>query len=621
MYIGDAIGNEYKKWENGSTILLNAQTGRGKTYFILNTLLKYVTENDGFIFYFVNRKLLKKQIENDILKYETELSQNAICPLSNHIEVYTYQSIENESMYTKIKKRVSETWTYSKALNYSNPEKQAKIFFIYDECHYFYCDSTFNPKTEMSYYYLRDIIQQKYRQRNSNEEKKENEQEEQSEIYTGDKVLLPPSEESYDTQDYIEIFISATMEHMKDRIQKDRQDNQNIFSFPRRSYLFKTYESDFDYSYVNLNILDDKKRIPELIIKSKKKWLIFIDNKNYGKKLKDNLENSKIDVSYIDADYNDDEDAIQTVRHITKTSLSNKRVIISTAVLDNGVSIKDERLRNLIILVDNKETFMQMLGRIRINDNNEKLNLYICKKTRKYFEKRLNTLKKLNEFYHKYEKNILINTDLHPLTFKEKHIHEVKKLIEKQSRLLNDILSTPSTINFARKLCYSVNGLLSISSFSIQRCNQLVKFYIDTIERFNSQGENAFVYTVGEWLGKKNNEIEKSIIIQDMDNTVTYKGNIERVLSEKLSDKNKIMLSEDENKNLKNELLQDFLFFFNNIISPVSEETSDKKKIINNIKKNDRPISSKNFNTIMEIANLPYKLTNKKNVGYLLEKV
>lgn len=57
MYIGDAIGNEYKKWENGSTILLNAQTGRGKTYFILNTLLKYVTENDGFIFYFVNRKL------------------------------------------------------------------------------------------------------------------------------------------------------------------------------------------------------------------------------------------------------------------------------------------------------------------------------------------------------------------------------------------------------------------------------------------------------------------------------------------------------------------------------------------------------------------------------------
>lgn len=593
MFIDDYIGDEYKSWRNGSIVLITAQTGKGKTHFVLNTLLQYVIENNGYIFYFVNRKLLKKQIENDILSKEIELSQNDIYILSNYIKVYTYQSIENENKHIEIKNKILEfEKEYKRKRDIMLDDYYFNIFFIYDECHYFYCDSNFNAKTELSYYHLRNIIYNKYGYNKNN------------------------------GFSYIEIFMSATIEQMKNIIYNHNNNDNDTFCFSRSRNAIKQYDCNLDYSYVNMNILDSKERIPDLIKNSTEKWLIFIDNKNYGKKLMNILENNKIDVIYIDTDYNNDDDSRETVNNITENYLSEKKVIISTSVLDNGVSIKDEQLRNLIILVDNKETFLQMIGRIRINNNDDKVNLYICKKTKQDFEKRLKSLCKLNKFYQKYE-NSMFNETTHPLNIHEKalYLSEIERLTKRQSKLLNDILSNPLTINYARKICYSVDGLLVISSFSVQRCHQLVTFYKDIIEKFNLQGENAFVYEVGEWLGKTDFEIDYAIIKGQIAYTSTCKNNIDTVLSEKLSNKDSILLSKDENKSIKEKLLKDFIFFLNTKEAKQLTPDKDINKIISDVKKNGRVISSNEFNLIMKIADLPYKLETKRNVGYLLEKV
>lgn len=58
----------------------------------------------------------------------------------------------------------------------------------------------------------------------------------------------------------------------------------------------------------------------------------------------------------------------------------SKKILITTSVMDNGISLEDEYLRNIVIMADTKETFIQMLGRKRIKNNNEKLNLYILKR-------------------------------------------------------------------------------------------------------------------------------------------------------------------------------------------------------------------------------------------------
>lgn len=603
--IGDGGSKTYQKWENGKVVLLTAQTGKGKTYFILNTLLQYVIENNSFIFYFVNRKLLKKQIENDIRDREIQLSQNNIYVLNDYIKVYTYQSIENSNKHIEIKNKIKDL---QNKYNFDDSDKPChNIFFIYDECHYFYCDSNFNTKTEVSYYHLRNIIQNQYKQKYN--------------IENNDRYYSPnENDDKILKWNYIEIFMSATMEQMKSKIYEDNN-KDSIFYFQRHDNSIVSYDFALDYSYVNINILNSKQRIPDLIINSNEKWLIFVDNKNYGKELMDILKNNKIDIAYIDTDYENDDDSKQTVNNITENSLSQKRVIISTSVLDNGVSIKDEALRNLIILVDNKETFLQMLGRIRINDNNDKVNLYICNKTKQDFEKRIKSLYRLNKFYQKYEKSMFADPKIHPLKINNEHSDYSKKLRIRQSKLLDDIFSNPVTIHYARKLCYSVYGLLASSSFSVQRCNQLIAFYQDIIKKFNSKGENAFIYTVCEWLGKTDFEIEKLIIKEQNKNTSMYKGSINKVLSEKLSKKNNILLSKDENENIKEKLLKEFIFFLN--IEKARQLMPDKEinNIIKDIKKKGRTIPSNKFNIIMEIANLPYKLTTKRNAGYLLEKV
>lgn len=95
------------------------------------------------------------------------------------------------------------------------------------------------------------------------------------------------------------------------------------------------------------------------------KWLIFTDSIEAGKafcnEIKERVAN-QTDVGYIDAKYALDED-----------------------------------LRNIVIMADTEESFVQMLGRKRPDGKN--LLVYICKRDRKYFERRLRYVRQVLKFY------------------------------------------------------------------------------------------------------------------------------------------------------------------------------------------------------------------------------
>ncbi len=65
-YLSDVIGEEYKDWKPGQVIFLSAHTGAGKTYFILNKLVKFAAIEKKKILYLANRSILKKQIQEQI---------------------------------------------------------------------------------------------------------------------------------------------------------------------------------------------------------------------------------------------------------------------------------------------------------------------------------------------------------------------------------------------------------------------------------------------------------------------------------------------------------------------------------------------------------------------------
>ncbi|MFI3176199.1 MAG: DEAD/DEAH box helicase family protein [Eubacteriales bacterium] len=135
---------------------------------MLRHLVEYAYSNGVKILYLVNRKVLKKQLDNEI----REMNKNLVFNIDDVISVNTYQCIEQQLKESRRKNKGVENWGF-RGYDYS--------YIIFDEIHYFYSDSLFNANTYQSYEFLINS-------------------------FSGS----------------IKIFLSATMENIIDRIREDR---------------------------------------------------------------------------------------------------------------------------------------------------------------------------------------------------------------------------------------------------------------------------------------------------------------------------------------------------------------------------------------------------------------
>ena len=90
MFVTDVIRDDYKKWSCGDTVIIHAQTGAGKTYFVLQELLPFVAEHGKKLLYLSNRTALRDQIK---MSYHSKFD-NAIIPMN-------YQSFERVDLSRK----------------------------------------------------------------------------------------------------------------------------------------------------------------------------------------------------------------------------------------------------------------------------------------------------------------------------------------------------------------------------------------------------------------------------------------------------------------------------------------------------------------------------------------
>ena len=166
----------------------------------------------------------------------------------------------------------------------------------------------------------------------------------------------------------LQIYMSATMQNMEQFITK-----RYFFISPADQYrnddkvLIKSINVERDYSYIQLKYFNTKEKTKKIVTDSSnaEKWLIFTDSIEAGKALCNELKErvaNQTDVGYIDAKYALDED-----------------------------------LRNIVIMADTEESFVQMLGRKRPDGKN--LNVYICKRDKRYFERRLRYVQQVLKFY------------------------------------------------------------------------------------------------------------------------------------------------------------------------------------------------------------------------------
>ena len=543
MFISEIIGEEYKEWTPDKRVIISAPTGSGKTTFILEVLYPYAVSRKLRILYLVNRKVLKEQIMKQIKDIIYFKLKNP--GAQNYITVMTYQSVE------ELLRRDP------------NPRSlQGYSYIICDEAHYFLKDSLFNTST----YYSYQFIARHY----------------------GSAVL---------------IFISATIEKIKDVL------HNNVImieDFTMSYWRGSDSNRDFrygglrQYDYLNIKIFGKILEIPDIILDNKNngKWFIFINDIVEGRHIVEILKKQNIDAVFVDARYDSDEEKSLAVNQLVNEQTMRHKVIVSTSALDNGISISDRELRNLIVLAECEEDLIQMIGRRRYDG--KKVNLYLCLRSLEEFSKRLHYLEQILDVY----------------TECQGYFEKVPELVGRK------VLQSPYFYERARKFLYvhtmydnfgRVTGqLLCPNLLSIKEITYQISFYRDAIERFKAEGAYAFLKMQLSWLG-----------LDDISETIIYENRVIEIKKHKKIIDDVLMqyidreLDSNANKELKLQIM-DSLRRLLELCAPTNVDISILDE---DIRKKDRRISANKFNECMGYIGLKYCMVGGNKKPYFIKEM
>ena len=322
-YVSDIVCEEYKQWQPKDNVIIKAQTGTGKNYFTFNVLLKSLGAKERML-YMCNRDALKTETILELYKIQNIEPPNVPIELLKQISpigkvsVMTYQTIS-----------IKEHKKFYNTLK-SYKEDDIKYDFdsykycVFDEIHYI-LDDSFSGMTDLIF-----------------------------------KKIIG-------SNGTIKIFMSATIDLVENAIK--------ALSAKANSKTWN-YNQAIDYSYITPYVFDDLEDMARLIKNdnSDDKWLIFvrkIEEKNVFEKI---LGNSLI--TFVKAGNRD------KITEIVHKKTFKTKVLISTCVLDNGINLKDEKIKHIIITEFHKTKFIQMLGRVRFTNKSDgvyahEINLYM----------------------------------------------------------------------------------------------------------------------------------------------------------------------------------------------------------------------------------------------------
>ncbi|MBD5488695.1 MAG: DEAD/DEAH box helicase family protein [Lachnospiraceae bacterium] len=452
-YLAEMIADEIWEWK-GKKILISAPTGFGKTTFVVKVLMVYHRKRGKKLLILCNRRLLRMQYWKSILEQFESYAKIEEC-----VKIMTYQELAE-----MIKNGVS-----------------LKRFFlpfetiVSDECHFFYSDSDFNGHG--TYALLQEMIN------------------------AGALKTL--------------IFMSATMAEVKPLIEQTIEkclwrlsmtERNTEISKENAEILLYDYMQYANYDRFNCIYIPDWESLCEILAESSRKTVIFINNKEKGNYLMEQLiKTGKVEKTQI-AIFNADN--IETNNEVVQAlSIGNRllpKILITTAVLDNGVSIHDPEVGNIIIETESRIEFLQMLGRIR-SESTEECRLYFVQRDKNEFLKRMNRYK--NEVY--YFKNL-----------------KTKELRKNRNYYLQEIMSDGNMAEFYKKALvwmkfssqfyvlpedesyrYHLESDLYVNEFARHKIGDM---YIAESRFYTLAISNPFrvIYEMMAWIGKQPEELQ-----------------------------------------------------------------------------------------------------------------
>lgn len=334
-WLVNGIEEDYKNWQprgvvshqKASRIFIESPTGTGKSSFVLDKLFPFAAEKNYNILYLANRSALNQQIRNAVarkLKVKEKIKKDeatfylpeSFCCLT----VINYQAISLDST-------ALETFLSDYA------------YIVFDEAHFFVEDSLFNAKTGLLL-----------------------------------KSVLDAS------PDAVWIFLSATLDGSEelllaaaDKIQPNNLIDANLNKLVFRDH-YIVYKNNYQsavYTPSFFRSIDDL--MPVINRTVGEKWLIFVSSIQRGKALQQRI---KKETGRKAVFLSSENKAGKRWEMLSAEERYDEDVLIATKVLDNGVNIRDEDVRHIVIPFCDRTEFMQMLGRRRTHEG-ERVCLYV----------------------------------------------------------------------------------------------------------------------------------------------------------------------------------------------------------------------------------------------------
>lgn len=444
-YVSDVIGEEYKKWRGGDVIKIKTQTGSGKTYFIKNVLIPYIDE--------LNDLKITEEMKILLLTNRVGLSRQTKKDL---LVKYKMEIPTKESELDEIKKIKSTTVMSYQALNEMlmydiDYNLEVYDYIICDEIQYIFDDS-WTGQTEKIF----------------------------------SKLIKKENNKS------IRIFISATMKQL-----------DNTINIASKNRVFN-YDTNKDYSYLLPHSYSKQEQIIDRIIEdeSKDKWIIFVSSITKGNELLKQLKSLGISAVFTYSGCKNKESK-KEYNNIMMNEKFKCKVLITTKLLDNGINIIDDEVRNIVVNSWEEVNLIQSVGRVRFKDikNAYKINLFLDKKNKKQFIAKFKSIEK-------------------ELSYFELLISDKKEFTIKYSNKLNQL---PNGIHI--KEGTFIYDKITYANL-LKKKNEFTKFV-------NELNPEQFIETQLSWLGLKTKVIDLDEI-QEKHNKDKIKDYIESLINKPL---------------------------------------------------------------------------------------
>ena len=441
-YISEGIGDDYKTWKTAiagkqaSRVFIESPTGSGKTSFIIDKLLTYAIEERRSIIYICNRDALKQQLITSIR--ESSLNLKEYVHVNKQVTKFDYPN-SNESIYIV---------NYQSLLNLENNlfHPLSNIYYIVmDEVHFFLDDALYNNNSDKIFwkilYFFNNMVQLFMSATILDF----------MNLYTLTYKLFLPSHPQ--PQIYYNIFYEFSIEYY---INTYTTPKYNIVLYNNEDFLLKRISSSQD-----------------------EKWLIFTTNLENGNKLRDEIKKHK--KCYC---INAKSKNTKRWENLTINKSFDCDVLISTKVLDNGVNIIDDKLKNIVLPFMYPTDFIQMIGRKRFTETSQYVNLYVRRLTSQEIRSRLmninNSILKINAI-------------------------TTAKSMRKKISYIKNYWNSKSNSGFDFK--YKEDELqITFNNFTIFKLCLEFEFY--NYLEMSSNNPSAYFYLIRNWLGNNIKEFE-----------------------------------------------------------------------------------------------------------------